>query len=86
MLALRRAYLDSIDAVIGFLQGRDQALALRICQGGFLPQGPRFVEAAGRTRAFGDLGMMDRARHLATLYLEDVADLQADLARGLAAL
>ncbi|TAJ28075.1 MAG: radical SAM protein, partial [Nitrospirae bacterium] len=42
MLALHSAYLDSIDAVVGFLQGRDPTLAPRICQGGFLPQGPRF--------------------------------------------
>ena len=75
MLALQRAYLDSIDAVIEFLQGQDPALAPRICQGGFLPQGPRFAAAADRTQAFGALGMMDRARHLATLYLEDLADL-----------
>ena len=75
MLALRRAYLDSIDAVIGFLQGRDPALAPRICQGGFLPQGPRFSAAAVRTRTLDALDATDRARHLATLYLEDMADL-----------
>src|SRR6266571_1798025 len=38
MLALEQAYRDSIDAVIGFLQGQDPTLAPRICQGGFLPQ------------------------------------------------
>lgn len=75
MLALQKAYLDSIDAVIGFLQGRDTALAPRICQGGFLPQGPRFAAAADRMQALGALGTMDRARHLATLYLEDLTDL-----------
>jgi len=75
MLALQRAYLDSIDAVIEFLQGRDPALAPRICQGVFLPQGPRFAAAAARARAFGAFGVMDRARHLATLYLEDLTDL-----------
>ena len=75
MLALQKVYLDSIDAVIGFLQGRDPALAPRICQGGFLPQGPRFADAVDRARAFGALGVMDRARHLATLYLEDLTDL-----------
>ncbi len=73
MVALQGAYLDSIDAVIGFLQGRDPALAPRICQGGFLPQGPRF--AAVRNAVGGSLGTMDRARHVATLYLEDLADL-----------
>jgi radical SAM superfamily enzyme YgiQ (UPF0313 family) len=73
MMTLQRAYLNSIDAVIGFLQGRDPALALRICQGSFLPQGPRF--AAARNKALGSLSTMDRARHLATLYLEDLTDL-----------
>ncbi len=75
MLALERAYLDSIDAVVAFLQGQDQTLAPRICQGGFLPQGPRFATALDRDRAFAHLGTMDRARRLATLYLEDLADL-----------
>src|SRR5437773_5170285 len=75
MLALERAYLDSIDAVIGFLQGQDPALAPRICQGCFLPQGPRFAHADEPNGAFGTLGTTDRARYLATLYLEDLADL-----------
>src|SRR3989454_893732 len=75
ILALERAYLDSIDAVIGFLQGQDPALAPRICQGCFLPQGPRFAHAGEPSGAFGTLGTADRARYLATLYLEDLADL-----------
>src|SRR5437899_10826095 len=75
ILALERAYLDSIDAVIGFLQGQDPALAPRICQGCFLPQGRRFANAGEPGGAFGALGTADRARYLATLYLEDLADL-----------
>jgi hypothetical protein len=75
MLALERAYLDTIDAVVGFLQGRDPTLAPLICQGGFLPQGPRFAAAAARTRPSGAVCTTDQARHWATLYLEDLADL-----------
>src|SRR5437879_1806493 len=75
MLALEQAYLNSIDAVIWFLQGQDPTLAPRICQGGFLPQGPRFAHADEQSGAFGTLGATDRARYLATLYLEDLADL-----------
>src|SRR5213593_1607302 len=75
MLALERAYLDSIDAVIGFLQGQDPALAPRISQGCFLSQGPRFAHAGEPRAALGTLGSADRARYLATLYLEDLADL-----------
>ena len=43
MLSLARAYVETIDPVIRFLQGRDPTLAARICQGSFLPQGPRFA-------------------------------------------
>lgn len=75
MLALERAYLDTIDAVVGFLQGRDPTLAPLICQGGLLPQGPRFAAAAPRPRPTGAVGHIDQARHWATLYLEDLADL-----------
>ena len=71
MLALERVYLESIDPVIGFLQGRDPTLARRICQGGFLPQGPRFASV----RLDQALPTTDQARHLATLYLEDLTDL-----------
>ncbi len=74
MMALERAYIETIDPVIGFLQGRDPALAPRICQGGFLPRGPRFA-ADPRTRAAGVYGVTDQARYLATLFLEDLADL-----------
>src|SRR5207245_2028765 len=58
-----------------FLQGQDPTLAPRICQGGFLPQGPWFAHADEQSGAFGTLGATDRARYLATLYLEDLADL-----------
>ncbi len=71
MLGLERAYVDSIDAVVGFLQGQDPSMAPRICRGGFLPEGPRFARVRSRMT---DL-TADYARHLATLYLEDLADL-----------
>jgi radical SAM superfamily enzyme YgiQ (UPF0313 family) len=80
MLALERAYLGSIDAVIRFLQGHDPTLAPRICQGGFLPMGPRFASMTDQEWAFGAIGTTDRARYWATLYLEDLADLVRETA------
>ena len=71
LLALERQYLDTIDPLVAFLQGRDPSLAPRICQGGFLPQGPRFAGAKENANAT----QIDRARHWAALYLEDLADL-----------
>jgi len=76
-------YAQTIDRVIAFLQGRDSTLAHRIASRGFLPEGPRFAaldsyddEENGDPLgwAFGALGSTDRARHLATLYLNDLAD------------
>ncbi len=76
-------YRSSIAPTIAFLQGRDATLAHRICGGAFLPEGPRFdsldayVDEDGGDPlawAFGALGQQDRARHLATLYLNDIAD------------
>ncbi|NBD21772.1 radical SAM protein [Aquabacterium fontiphilum] len=81
------AYAATIDAVIGFLQGRDPTLAHRINTRRFLPEGPRFrsldvyVDDEGGDPlawAFGALGLQDRARHLATLYLNDLADVLRD--------
>jgi len=82
-------YADTIDAVIGFLQGRDSTLAHRIASRAWLPEGPRFasldvyVDDDGGDPlawAFGALGVQDRARHIATLYLNDIADVLRDAA------
>ena len=64
--------------VVSFLQGRDPSLALRIVRGDLLPAGPRLEaledEEEDLVRAFGDLGLQDRARFLATRFVDDVAD------------
>src|SRR6476646_4704926 len=73
-------YAATIDAAIAFLQGRDATLAHRINTRQFLPEGARFESLAAYEGddplawAFGALGLQDRARHLATLYLNDLAD------------
>ena len=73
------AYADTVDAAVRFLQGRDPGLALRIAGRTFLPEGPRFAplhegDEDPLAWAFGALGVEDRARHLASLYVDDVAD------------
>jgi radical SAM superfamily enzyme YgiQ (UPF0313 family) len=74
-------YLATVDAVVRFLQGGDPSLALRIAGRTFLPEGPRFaaLTAAGDEDetlgwAFGELGLADRAKYLASLYVDDLAD------------
>lgn len=82
-------YLETVEPVVRFLQGRDPGLALRIVGRELLPEGPRFaaiqtsaeedVEEAEEEGdplawAFGSLGIADRAKHLASLYIDDLAD------------
>ena len=75
MLRLQNRYLATIAPVIRFLQNKDLTLAPRICHGRFLPEASRFDSVADLETAFGTMGLTDQARHLATLYLEDLADL-----------
>ena len=80
-------YKNTIAPTIAFLQGKDSTLSHRIAGRGFLPEGPRFTaldayddgeSADPLAWAFGALGQQDRARHLATLYLNDLADVLRD--------
>ncbi|MCK9381375.1 MAG: radical SAM protein [Sulfuritalea sp.] len=80
-------YLATIDPAVAFLQGRDPSIGHRIGGRNFLPEGPRFapldayIDPDGGDPlawAFGALGVQDRARHFATLYLNDVADVLRD--------
>ncbi|MBD2724728.1 radical SAM protein [Hymenobacter sp. BT189] len=75
MMRLQHRYLATIGPVIRFLQNKDLTLAPRICHGRFLPEASRFDHVADLETAFGTMGLTDQARHLATLYLEDLADL-----------
>ncbi len=77
MLSVAPAYVDTIEPVMSFLQGHDPAMAPRICQGNFLPQGPRLgaYDYVGRQSLTGLHNQTDLAKHLASLYVEDLADL-----------
>lgn len=81
-----QAYVDTVEPAIRFLQRRDPSLALRIVGRAFLPEGPRFAhlrpppttEHAALDEqlicAFGTLGTTEQARYLASLYVDDLAD------------
>ena len=73
--SLKERYIDVIDPVIAFLQGKLPTLAHRIAGRGFLPEASRFAQLDDLQWAFGNMGVQDRAKHLGTLYLEDLADL-----------
>ncbi|WP_396188616.1 B12-binding domain-containing radical SAM protein [Flavobacterium sp.] len=78
IFSLKEEYITTIDAVIAFLQGKNPSLARQIVTSGFLPEAFRFAnfheDEEAVNWAFGTMGMQDKAKHLATLYLEDLSD------------
>lgn len=82
------AYVALVEPVLCFLQGKDPSMALRIARRGLLPEGPRFANLSRSATdsegedplgwAFGELGTTDRARHLASLFIDDLADVLRD--------
>ena len=74
IFALKNDYLKTIDPVIEFLQGKNQTFSRQICTDAFLPQASRFEQLDDLNYAFGEMGLQDKAKHLATLYLEDLSD------------
>ncbi len=75
IIALKSDYINSIDPVVEFLQGKNPTLAHYICRRNFLPEASRFAQIEEMKQAFGNMGIQDYAKHLATLYLEDLSDL-----------
>jgi hypothetical protein len=81
-LKFEEDYLSTVESIIRFLQNQDPTLAYRIVTHNYLPEGPRFKTleelnipgSDGLQWAFGALGLQDRARHLASLYIDDLAD------------
>lgn len=74
VFANQQQYIDTIEAVMQFLQGKDNSLVTRICNTDWLPKGERFNNMADPHWAFGTLGNTEMARHMATLYIDDLAD------------
>ncbi|MPS71715.1 MAG: radical SAM protein [Chryseobacterium sp.] len=74
IFSLRDEYVKTIDQVILFLQNQNPTLARQICSMNFLPEASRFNQLDDMEFAFGNMGLQDKAKHLATLYLEDISD------------
>jgi radical SAM superfamily enzyme YgiQ (UPF0313 family) len=69
-------YASTVEPAIRYLQRRDPSLAFRIAGRTWLPEGPRFEHALADQllNAFGTLGTTEQARYLASLYVDDLAD------------
>lgn len=70
-------YLRTIDSVIPFLQGKNETLGYLIANGDYLPDSKRLKNETSEDSlewAFGTLGIRDKARFLASLYMDDLSD------------
>ena len=76
--ALREDYIHTIDEVVAFLQGKNPTLSHLICKRNYLPEASRFAQIDDLNWAFGSMGTQDKAKHIATIYLEDVSDFIAE--------
>jgi hypothetical protein len=76
IFALRQTYIDTIDDAILYLQGNNNTLTHFIANRNYLPEASRFAQLqdADMVHAFGAMGLQDKAKHFATLYLEDMSD------------
>ena len=72
--ALRHSYISIINEVVLFLQGHNDTLARQVCSENYLPQASRFNQLDDLEWAFGSMGIQDKAKHLCTLFIEDLAD------------
>ena len=72
------SYVQTVDRIMNFLHYRDNTLAQRICADHFLPRASRFDQLPDLEWSFGSIGVNDKARFLATRYIEDVGDLIKD--------
>ena len=79
----RDRYLRGVDCAVSFLQGRSPELAWTLGRRGFLPENTHFreLDPSGEGLAeenlrdfFGILGIHDRAKLFASLFLDDLAD------------
>ena len=69
------AYINKVDTVIGFLKKHETTTAYQILHDSYLPRAHRFEKLDDDLSwAFGNLGILDKAKHFATLFIEELGD------------
>ncbi|MES2639605.1 MAG: radical SAM protein [Myxococcota bacterium] len=74
-LSAYKDYAATITPVVRFLQGKDASLGVLLAQRRFVPEGPRFstiLMLPEVLRLFGALGTDDRAKYIASRYVDDI--------------
>lgn len=75
LIEMKELYISRVDLVIGFLQKQNIETAHQILESDFLPIGHRLLHVNTDIKwAAGDLGIIDKAKHFATLFIEEIGD------------
>ncbi|APZ47297.1 radical SAM protein [Polaribacter reichenbachii] len=71
----REDYINKVDTVMNYLRVQEVTAAYQIVHKDFLPQGHRRIKLEkDLSTEFGKLGILDKAKHIATLFIEELGD------------
>jgi len=72
----KEEYIAKVDVVIAYLRRQEVTAAYQVLHHGFLPQAHRCLNKKEEDLdwAFGNLGVLDKAKHMATLFVEELGD------------
>ena len=70
----REDYINKVEKVIAYLRNHQVTEAYQILHKGFLPIAHRSENLDDLDWAFGNLGVLDKAKHFATLFIEELGD------------
>ena len=72
---MKELYISRVDLVIGFLQKQTIVTANKILEANFLPRGHRLLNVnTGIKWEVGEIGVIDKAKHYGTLFIEEIGD------------
>ena len=75
VIEMKEKYISRVDIVIKFLQKQEIETANKILETGFLPLGHRLLNVNTEIKwEAGELGIIDEAKHFATLFIEEIGD------------
>ena len=62
-ISLEDNYINTIEPIINFLQGKNPNFAYRVVGENYIPQGESFTRLINEDEAFGYFGLQDRAKY-----------------------
>ncbi len=75
VLKYKQDYIDKVDVVMNYLRNQKATAAYQIIHKDFLPHGHRRKQLNNDlNNEFGKLGILDKAKHIATLFIEELGD------------